>query len=127
MKLLVVGDQLVEALAGRVDEHVERGDIVVGHHLGGQGRGGRFEDPAHLEQVPDAVVTMEIEDEGDRVEQDLWLQTRHVRTVSLPYVQHPDQRQRLDGLPQRVAGQPQPLGEIGLLRQPVPGATLHSR
>ena len=70
-------------------------------------------------RVEYVVVAVEVEDEPDRVQQHLGPQARDVGTVALAHVEHPDERERLDRLPQRIAGQAKALGEICLLRQAI--------
>ena len=56
----------------------------------------------------------------ESLKQQARLQTGHVGSVAAAHVQDVHQRQSLDGLAQRTAGQPEFSREVGLARQPVP-------
>jgi hypothetical protein len=117
----VVGHQLVHRghAVDLGEQLAQVGDVRPGHPRGGQHRGGRLEDPAHLEQLEDRVVLVHVDDEGQRVQQQAGAEAGDVGPVAAAHVQHADDLQRLDRLAQRAARQPQRLAQLLLRRQPV--------
>jgi len=99
----------------------ELGHVLGGHPQRGQRRGGRLENAPHLEEIQHRVVAVEVHDEAQRLEQQGRREAGRVRAVALPHVQHVDQAERLHRLSQRVAGQAQLGGQVGLPGQFLPG------
>jgi hypothetical protein len=74
--------------------------------------------------VEHAAVLVHVDHERDGLEQDVGLERAHVRAVALAHVEDAHERQRPHGLAQRVAREPEPAREIGLLRQTISGSQL---
>ena len=122
----VVLDELVDARAPRhgVDQGAELGDLLRRAPLGREcGRIG-FEQSARLEQFEHAAVLVQLDHERQRVEQHGGIKARDVRAVAPADVEDPDEAERTNRLAQGAAREPEPLGEIGLAREPVSGAQL---
>ena len=130
VELQVAGDQLLHRRAAAPSASswaVERVQFAVADPRGRHRRRGRLQDPADLEELQHRVVAVEVDDEAQRLQQQLRVEAGDVGAVALPHVQDPDQRQRADRLAQRVAGQPELGGEVALLGQPVARAAAHPR
>ena len=87
-------------------------------------RRGGLEDAAHREDLEHRLVVVEVDDERHGLEQQARLEARDVRAVAASHVEHPDHLERLHRLAQRRAGEPEPLAELLLGRQPVAGREL---
>ena len=76
---------------------------------------------AQPQELQDRAITVEVDDEAERFQQQVRLQAGHIGPIALPHVQDIDQGQRAHRLPQRPAGQAQVGSQIRLTWQPVPG------
>ena len=76
---------------------------------------------AGLEELQHLGVSVEVHDEGERLQQQPRFQARDVRAVALAHIEHADERERPDRLPQRAARQAQPLGELASFGSRSPG------
>jgi hypothetical protein len=126
VKREVVLDELLDRLAGRrlLQQPAELGQLLLRDRQRGERRRRRLQDPPHLQQVEHAAVLVQVDHERDRVEQHVRRERRDVGAVALAHVEDPHQRQRAHGLAQRVAREPEPLGEVSLTRQPIAGRQL---
>src|SRR5699024_2615968 len=104
------GSQLIECLLA---DAVHRED-----------RRRRFQGPAHLEDLQHRGVLVQVHHEAHRLQQQLRTQAGHIGAVAAAHVQHADPRQRLHRLAQGVAGQAEPLTELLLRGETLPGAEL---
>ena len=82
--------------------------------------GGRLKNATHLKELKHGVVTVKIDDEAQRLEQQRRRQASRVRSIALPHVEHVDQGQRLHRLAQRVTGQAELCRQVRLPWQLLP-------
>ena len=96
---------------------LERDEVVLveprRRHPGRDG----LEDPSHLMELEQRRPREQVADETHAGEQELRLEARHVGAVTDARLEHADQRQRANGLAQRVAGEAEAPREVLLLRK----------
>lgn len=119
-------DQLLDrGVFGDVDHQLlEDGEVLLAEVRAGLLHRDRLQQPAHLEDLPLGRALVEIEHEGEGLDQQLGGERGDVGAVALPDVQHPDHGQRLDRLAQGVPADPHALRELLLGRESMPGAEL---
>lgn len=84
---------------------------------GGEPRGDRFEQPAYLGELQQGVATQQLHRRADAAQQQLGLQTGHIRPVAPADLQHPCDNQRFHRFSHEVAGQAQLRCQLLLGRQ----------
>lgn len=117
----VVLDEFVDRGRGihRGDLGLESRDLLGVGSLGSQPRRVRLEHPPHREEFEHRPVVVQIEAERDRLEQKHGVEARHVRPVATAHVDDPDDLECLHRLPEGVARQAEPIGEVLLRGEPV--------
>lgn len=118
-------DELVGTIAGG-DHPVELRSQVADHARVGVNGGHRrrlgLKHPPHLEQLENRPSAEQVRGRQRRLEQLARLEARHVRTVALPHLEDAGQRERPNGFAQRVARQPELVGEVVLAGEARPRA-----
>jgi hypothetical protein len=117
----VVVDELLDGVAARhpLEQGAQLRDLLVGDPLRRQQRRLALEHAPRLEQVQEAALVVEVDHEGQRVEQQRRVEAGDVGAVALAHVEDPDEAQRPHRLAQRAAREPEPLRQVRLPRQPV--------
>jgi len=93
--------------------------LLVGHAGRRQrGRGG-LEQAAYFPHLEQLMIAQQVRDEGDRFEQQPWIEARHKGSVALARLEDLDHRQRAHRLAQRVSRETQLAREVLFARQPL--------
>jgi D-threo-aldose 1-dehydrogenase len=122
--MCTVDQELDQGFGGRirpdaVEQRAQAFALRRGDPLRRRRGGGGFQDAPHPEELKQRVVTVEVDDKAQCLEQQPWLQAGHVGAVAAPHVEDVDQGQCPHRLAQRAARQPEVRGEVRLTRQPV--------
>jgi hypothetical protein len=119
MELKVGGDEILRRRVrfDRFEYSLKFRHVRRWHPERREGGGGGLEDAAHLKELKDGVVTMEVDDEAQCLKQQRRREARRVGAVALPHVEHVDQAERAHRLPERTPGQAKFGGQVGFPRQ----------